>query len=126
MSIGSLIRSFGLEPLTFASADAFLRSGDRAFACLICDVQMPGTSGLSLQRLMDRWPAALPVIIMSAYPDRARQTALDAGAVCDGCVERRPAWVLSREAGRLRAAARVPGAGARTAAAMKSRRRPST
>ena len=80
-SIASLIRSFGLEARTFSSADNFLESGDRRFECLLCDIQMPGTTGLVLQQLVAKWPEPIPMILISTYFDRA-QAALDAGAVC--------------------------------------------
>ena len=31
---------------------------------------------------MAGWPLPLPIIIISAYPDRAREAAIEAGAVC--------------------------------------------
>jgi FixJ family two-component response regulator len=81
-SMGSLIRSLGLEVKSFASADAFLAAEDRRFACVISDVQMPGMSGLELQRVIAGWPEPPPMIIMTAFPERARQPAMQNGAVC--------------------------------------------
>lgn len=81
-SMASLIRSLGLEVRTFPSADAFLASGERAFACLISDVQMPGMTGLELQREVAAWQDPAPMIIMTAYPERARAAAVEGGAVC--------------------------------------------
>ena len=60
-SLGSLIRSAGLEVETFASAQQFL-AGPRsetvgamgAPSCLVLDVHLPGLSGLELQERMAR------------------------------------------------------------------------
>jgi FixJ family two-component response regulator len=81
-SMTALLRSLGLEVRTFPSADAFLASGDRAFDCLITDVQMPGTDGLALQRIVRGWNEPIPTIVMTAFPERARDAALGAGAAC--------------------------------------------
>ena len=50
-SLSHLIRSMGLNVQTFASAQAFLTSPrPDAPSCLVLDVQLPGFSGLDLQR----------------------------------------------------------------------------
>ena len=80
--IKDLVASLGYRTLTFASAEEFLESGCvEATTCVISDVQMPGLSGLDLQkRLADR--AYKPsIILVTAYPDeKFRIRALDAGA----------------------------------------------
>jgi FixJ family two-component response regulator len=81
-ALSSLIRSIGLSARTFVSADAWLASGETAFACLICDVHMPGTSGLQLQSIVSRWADRPPMIIMSGHGQSLRQAALEGGAVC--------------------------------------------
>lgn len=81
-ALSSLIRSIGLSTRTFASADALLALGETAFACLICDAHMPGTSGLQLQSIVSRWEDRPPVIIMSGHGQSLRQAALDGGAAC--------------------------------------------
>ena len=49
--LSSLIRSAGLQIETFASAQEFLaRPGAEAPSCLVLDLQLPGLSGLDLQR----------------------------------------------------------------------------
>lgn len=82
-SIGDLISSLGYKALTFASAEQFLESGRAAeTACLITDLQMPGLSGLDLQEQLLKAGYRTPVIFVTAYPrDRARERALDAGAI---------------------------------------------
>jgi FixJ family two-component response regulator len=82
-STKGLIRSLGYQAATFASAEEFLQSdsvGDTS--CLIADVQMPGLSGLDLQRwLIDRG-VRLPTIFITAFPEEGtRDRALTAGAV---------------------------------------------
>jgi FixJ family two-component response regulator len=81
-STANLIRSLGLAVQTFASADAFLASERVPLACIVSDVQMPGTSGLELQRLVAQWRDPPPMIIMTGYPERLSKIAADAGAIC--------------------------------------------
>ena len=81
-SMSSLIRSTGLNARTFPSADAFLASGETQFACLISDVQMPGTSGLELQEIISRWDERPPMIIMSGHHQGMREAAMQGGAAC--------------------------------------------
>ena len=48
-----LIRSVGWKAETFASAQEFLdRPGTEAPSCLVLDLQLPGLSGLDLQKRM--------------------------------------------------------------------------
>ena len=50
-SLKNLIRSVGLRVEAFASAQEFLRSPrPEVPGCLVLDVQLPGLSGLDLQR----------------------------------------------------------------------------
>jgi FixJ family two-component response regulator len=81
-TMSSLIRSLGLDARTFPSADAFLESGERAFDCLLSDVQMPGTDGLELQQIVSGWPHRPPMIIMSGDPRGMREAAMAGGAAC--------------------------------------------
>jgi FixJ family two-component response regulator len=78
-----LIRSLGYQTATFASADEFLRSdslGDTS--CLIVDVQMPGLSGIDLQRDLIAQGIKMPTIFITAFPEEGmRDSALTAGAV---------------------------------------------
>src|SRR5271168_2084486 len=55
-STKGLVRSLGYQAETFASAEEFLHSDSvKNTSCLITDVQMPGLSGIDLQRgLIDR------------------------------------------------------------------------
>ena len=68
-ALGNLLASLGLGVATFASAEEFLASpACRAAACLITDVQMPGMSGLELQRRIVADGNGLPVILITAFP----------------------------------------------------------
>lgn len=80
----SLVRSVGFTACTFASAEEFMRSPDtNEVSCLIADVQLPGMSGVELQRVLIAQGRSTPVIFMSAFEDAAvRARALKAGAVC--------------------------------------------
>jgi len=78
-----LVRSLGYSAVAFASAEDFLRSGQLSTtACLISDVQMPGLSGIDLQRRLIADGHSMPIIFITAFPDeRARARALGAGAI---------------------------------------------
>jgi FixJ family two-component response regulator len=84
IATSSLVRSLGWDVRLYASAEDFLASGQIAdVACVISDVQMPGMSGLQLQRRLIDDGITLPVIFISAFASEAvcRQ-ALDDGAMC--------------------------------------------
>ena len=78
-----LVRSLGYTAATFASAEEFLSSDCvRDTSCVIADVQMAGLSGIDLQQQLVAQGLALPVILITAFPDeRTRKRAIDAGAV---------------------------------------------
>lgn len=64
------MRLLGYEVATFGSAEDFLKS-DRLkdTACLICDVQMPGITGIELQKYLASQGLQLPIIFVTATPD---------------------------------------------------------
>ena len=78
------MRSLGYPVEVFSSGPDFLASPCLVeTSCLICDVQMPGMSGLELHRSLVDAGHAIPTILVTAYPndiDRAR--ALNDGVVC--------------------------------------------
>jgi FixJ family two-component response regulator len=78
-----LLQSIGCSAETFSSADDFLRSpSPEKFECLILDVQMPGLSGLELQKVIGSLRNPLPIIFITAHPDEnLRRQALLNGAV---------------------------------------------
>lgn len=81
--IRELVESLGYGARTFESAEQFLESGAAGeTACLITDLQMPGLSGLDLQRVLKAQGHRIPVIFITAFPDeRRRSGAFGAGAV---------------------------------------------
>ena len=78
-----LILSLGYKTLTFESAEQFIQSGDiDQTACLITDLQMPGWSGLELQRHLRREGYRIPIIFVTAFPtEQHRARALEDGAI---------------------------------------------
>src|ERR1700741_5348123 len=81
LSLGGLMRAYGIEAELFEAGDAFLELEQPAFDCLIADVHMPGINGIAMiKRLRDRGNQ-VPVIVISALdPDRTRGQAMAAGA----------------------------------------------
>jgi FixJ family two-component response regulator len=79
----SLLQSLGYRTSTFASAEDFLRSSYiHEMNCLISDVQMPGLSGVDLQRVLIAQGNHMPTIFISAYfEERIRQSVIEAGAI---------------------------------------------
>jgi two-component system, LuxR family, response regulator FixJ len=77
-----LIHSAGREPASFAAASEFLKAYEPQTAgCLICDIVMPGMTGLELQTELNRFGSRLPVIFISAYSDiPTAVTAMQRGA----------------------------------------------
>ena len=69
-SIGSLLRSVGLQAKLFASVDEFLKAGrPDGPACLVLDVRLPGRSGLDFQRELAAANIQLPIIFITGYGD---------------------------------------------------------
>jgi FixJ family two-component response regulator len=69
-SIGSLLRSIGLQAQLIASVDEFLKTGrPNGPACLVLDVRLPGRSGLDLQRELAAAGIHLPIIFITGYGD---------------------------------------------------------
>jgi FixJ family two-component response regulator len=79
-SLAGLIRSFGVSTVTFACADELLARGVEGFDCVISDLQMPGIGGLELRRILAKTNNALPVVLMTAFPDRVPASGL--GEIC--------------------------------------------
>jgi FixJ family two-component response regulator len=81
-ALHAVLKSAGLLPRSFASAEEFLGSGERSeTGCLVADIQMPGMSGLDLQARLAEEGSGIPIIFITAYGDaRARTRAMEAGA----------------------------------------------
>jgi FixJ family two-component response regulator len=79
----SLIRSAGWRVETFVSAQEFLgRLGAQAPSCVILDLQLPGLSGLDLQKQMAEVGLEIPIVFLTGHGDiPASVQAMKAGAV---------------------------------------------
>jgi FixJ family two-component response regulator len=79
----SLIRSAGWRAETFASAQEFLtRTGVDAPSCLILDLQLPGLSGLDLQKRMAEANLEIPIVFLTGHGNiPASVQAMKAGAM---------------------------------------------
>lgn len=82
-SIDSLVRSEGLATAMFAGGRqllAFERSDE--VGCVVTDLNMPGMTGLELQRRIAQQGWQVPIIFMTAFPTpEAEAQALAAGAM---------------------------------------------
>ena len=69
-SLGSLVRSVGLEVTTFASIPELLELERlKRPTCLVLDIRLPGRSGLDLQRELKSANFQLPIIFITAHAD---------------------------------------------------------
>jgi FixJ family two-component response regulator len=82
-STKGLVRSLGYQAATFASAEEFLQSDSvDSTSCLITDVQMPGLSGIDLQRGLIAQGVRTPMIFITAFPEEeTRARVMRAGAL---------------------------------------------
>lgn len=78
-SLAGLLRSIGLGAEAFSSADSFLATDPDRFDCVVSDLQMPGMSGLELRRVLCERHRAVPIIIVTAYPERVPNVARSDG-----------------------------------------------
>ncbi len=78
-----LIESAGWRTETFASAQEFLaRPGAEAPSCLVLDLQLPGLSGLDLQKRMAKVGLDIPIVFLTGHGNiPASVQAMKAGAV---------------------------------------------
>jgi FixJ family two-component response regulator len=79
---GRLLRSLGYVANTFERAEEFLASDEIGLtACIISDIRMPGMDGLAMQSFLTRAGRKLPVIFITAFPDKGVEArAFAAGA----------------------------------------------
>src|SRR5580704_13678138 len=82
-SLTRLLRVYGFESRTFASAEALLDSDEvRTTTCLLLDIHLGGISGIELRRRLTAAGSNSPVIFMTAIDDEAtRKEAVNAGCV---------------------------------------------
>jgi FixJ family two-component response regulator len=71
-SFARLLRAAGMQPFTYASAEAFLAEPVRPrFDCLVLDVHLPGMSGLQLHGKLNAEGYDSAVLFITAYDDSA-------------------------------------------------------
>jgi FixJ family two-component response regulator len=82
-AISSLLGLSGLRVETFATAREFLRSKRPDLpGCVVLDVELPGLSGLDLQRELAAHGVTLPIIFITGYGDIPMSVrAMKAGAL---------------------------------------------
>ncbi|WP_380784728.1 response regulator transcription factor [Sphingomonas sp. R86521] len=81
-AVASLVRSFGFDVRSFASAVEYLEADTGEVACVLSDVHMPELSGVELQQRLRLRSNAPPVVLMTAFPgERLRATALSVGVL---------------------------------------------
>jgi FixJ family two-component response regulator len=78
-----LIRSAGWKAETFASAQEFLdRPRTKAPSCVVLDLQLPGLSGLDLQKRMAEVELDIPIVFLTGHGNiPASVQAMKAGAI---------------------------------------------
>jgi len=69
-SLARLMKAVGYRARTFSSPDEFLRHyRDQGPACLVLDMQLPGMTGLELQRTLATGQWRLPIVFITAHAD---------------------------------------------------------
>jgi FixJ family two-component response regulator len=69
-SFGRLLRAAHFQPITYASAEAFLADTQRPkLDCLVLDVQLGGMSGLELRKRLSVAHDRTPVVFITAHDD---------------------------------------------------------
>lgn len=68
--VARLIRSAGLFPKTFASGEEFLAAPrPKHPGCLVLDVNLPGVSGLDVQRELSKSGIQMPIVFLTGHGD---------------------------------------------------------
>jgi FixJ family two-component response regulator len=82
-AVCDLLGSLGYIVCGFESAEQFLDSSQvNNTTCLITDLNLPGLSGVELQRQLKDDGCRVPIIFITAFPDpKTRQRALSNGAI---------------------------------------------
>jgi DNA-binding NtrC family response regulator len=82
-SLQDLLRAEGIRVETYCSAREFLARGNAEPAgCLVLDVNLPGVSGLQLQRELSRTDVHIPIIFLTGHGDIPMSVrAIKAGAL---------------------------------------------
>lgn len=75
---GRLMRSLGYEVMLFDSAEAYLVHLSDRVHCLVCDVQMPGMSGIELYEHLRARGRRVPTVFITAHGKTAVRQRLGA------------------------------------------------
>ncbi len=80
-SFSRLLRAAGFQPVTYASAEAYLADSKRPrFDCLVLDIRLEGMSGVELSQRLAAVQDTTPVIFVTAHDEpEVRAQALAAG-----------------------------------------------
>lgn len=80
-SLGELVETLGYRGEVFETADALLGwDGTGGLACVVTDLQMPGTNGVQLAQRLNG--SGVPVILITAFPTPViEQQAREAGVI---------------------------------------------
>jgi FixJ family two-component response regulator len=74
-ALGRLFRAAGIDSLSYSSAEQFLENRQASEPdCLILDIQLPGMSGIELQRTLKASGRNLPVIFITAHDEPETRT----------------------------------------------------
>ena len=69
-SLGRLLRAAGIQPITYASAEAFLADSKHPqFDCLVLDIQLGGMSGIELAQRIVSEGGHTPIVFITAHDD---------------------------------------------------------
>lgn len=117
-SLRLLLESVDIETDCHASVDSFLAAYDPATdgrrpCCLLLDIRMPGTSGMTLLEELSARRIGLPVIVLTGYGDIPMSvSAMKLGAADFVTKPANPQQLLERVQEVLREAGQEPGAAA--------------
>jgi len=80
-SLERLLRAASYRTVTYLSAESFMAdTGQPPLDCLLCDIELPGISGIELQRRLVALGSTTPVIYITAHDDPVtRRAALAVG-----------------------------------------------
>lgn len=69
-ALARLLRAAGMQPVTYASAEAFFADKKHpVFDCLVLDVQLGGMSGIELAQRLEAEGREAPFIFVTAHDD---------------------------------------------------------
>jgi FixJ family two-component response regulator len=82
-SLGRLLRAAGIQPIIYASGEAFLADTKHPqFDCLVLDIQLGGMSGIELAQRIVAEGGHTPIVFLTAHDDPEAR----AEAEATGCV----------------------------------------